>query len=198
MDYVLVGFKKLLLGSRWRCMVSFWGKPHRNQSVEKGRKEVRHWRLHPDWWPAPCKSQRCVWCNTWRNEVEGGSRGRGAWSRARSLTLTLPDSLLLLRLPERNSIQRSSTAAFIYRSIFSPSQAQLFLTNMSSSPARPVQWDVRQQRTAVQWEAGKGVKGRVVQAHGKWTEREDEQRRPLTLMSFQSTTDYRKFISWRI
>lgn len=47
-------------------------------------------------------------------------------------------------LPGSNSARWSSTAGFIYRSIFSLSRAQLFLTNMSSSTTGLIQWEERQ------------------------------------------------------
>ena len=57
--------------------------------------------------------------------------------------------------PARTSAQRESAAVFINGSIFSPSPAKLFLTNMSSLLVRLVQWDTRKDEGAVQWEAGK-------------------------------------------
>lgn len=101
---------------------------------------------------------------------------------------------MFLCLPAgRSIVQRSGTSGLIYRPIFSPSRAQLYLTNMSSSPARVVQWSGKMKNGVVQWEWARGEEGAgyTTAYHLQWNRHEamraeaTEKERPLTLLLFQ-------------
>lgn len=101
---------------------------------------------------------------SWRGTAEGDDEPVVCFFLSLWLPLSSPLSVSLSPhfsdcRPDRTVAQRGLTASFIYWSIFSPSRAQLYLTNMSSSPARVVQWDEKEKEGAVQWEGARGEEG---------------------------------------
>lgn len=122
-------------------------------SRERERKEVRkeaHHCLHPNTTANPHERLSGLHSLALSGATLGEKRTGVERVPAASLSLSprLPLSLLV-SAPwacsgwRKCSTQPCWTTGFIYRSIFSSSPAQLFLTNMSSSQSNAVQWERR-------------------------------------------------------
>lgn len=121
-------FYSLVAYLKWRlsALMKEMSGPLQKRETAVRRKEVRHCLLHPELLAGHRAERRAA------STCRGMSWTEAAENDEAVACLSPPFSGQLCRAAGRSEAPHRRSAGFIYRSIFSPSRAQLYLTNMSS------------------------------------------------------------------